>query len=105
LVERGMCVIARRFRTRSGEIDLVARDGETVVFVEVKTRRSLRAGRPADAVTREKQKRLALAAMAFLQRRGWLDRVARFDVVEILAPVDGPMRLRHVAGAFRPEAR
>ncbi|MBY0398480.1 MAG: YraN family protein [Thermoleophilia bacterium] len=85
LKRNGYRVITRGFKAAKGEIDLIARDGPTLVFVEVKTRR---AGVPAEAVTREKQRRLALAALEFTRRFG-LDGVpARFDVVAIVWPDD-----------------
>jgi putative endonuclease len=95
-------VIARRYRRRSGEIDLVVEDGETVVFVEVKARRRTGAGTPGEAVTPRKTERLARTALAFLQERGWLDRRSRFDVVEIIAPPGRRPLVRHIPDAFRP---
>ena len=65
LRRRGLKVITRGYRTAQGEIDLIAREGRTLVFVEVKTRRR---GQPAEAVTPEKQRRLAAAALQFLKR-------------------------------------
>ena len=58
LVDQGMTVVQRRHRTRQGEIDLICRDGETLVFVEVKTRRGDRAGAPFESITSAKQRRL-----------------------------------------------
>jgi len=104
LEARGMGLLARRFRTREGEIDLVFEDADAVVFVEVKTRTGLTGGRPAEAVTPRKQRRLARTAEAFLQRRGWLERRVRFDVVEVLAVPGRAPRIRHIRDAFRPAA-
>jgi putative endonuclease len=82
----GLRVITRNYRTTHGEIDLIARDGDCLVFVEVKTRRR---GEPAEAVTLEKQRRLTAAAVHFLKRHRLLDRVpCRFDVVAIVWPID-----------------
>ena len=92
-----MRVLERRFRLRIGEIDLIAERGELLVFVEVKARRGTTAGRPAEAVTPAKQRRLARVALAYLARRGWLDRPCRFDVVEVF---EGG-RMRHIEDAFR----
>lgn len=103
LTAAGLTVIAARARSRAGELDLVAIDGELVVFVEVKTRRSIAQGRPADAVTPAKQARLARAALAFLQHRRWLDRPCRFDVVEVICgPGAGRPEVNHIIDAFRP---
>ncbi|MFP6770522.1 MAG: YraN family protein [Planctomycetaceae bacterium] len=84
LVTRGLTVSERRYRTRQGEIDLVCRDRDTVVFVEVKTRRTRKAGEPFEAITRHKQQRLTRLALAYLKRHDLLEAPARFDVVSIL---------------------
>jgi putative endonuclease len=96
-----MTVLDRRFRLRSGEIDLIAEDGRSVVFVEVKTRRGSGFGRPADSVTAAKRKRMARVALAYLKGRSWLDRTTRFDVVEVYADREGVRRVRHIRDAFR----
>jgi len=101
LAEAGLPVVARRFRARCGEIDLVARDGATVVFVEVKLRSRDDFGRPCEAVTPVKQRRLANTAALFLLRAGWTDRPCRFDVIEVRAAAAG-WRVTHIADAFRP---
>src|SRR6185437_3918670 len=67
LRSKGLRIITRGYRTRLGEIDLIARDGDTLVFVEVKSRRR---GVPAEAVTLAKQRRLTLAALQFLAEHG-----------------------------------
>jgi putative endonuclease len=82
---KGLRIIVRGYRTNLGEIDLVARDDDTVVFVEVKTRRQ---GEPALAVTLEKQRRITLAALHFLKRYGLLEQRCRFDVVTVIWPDD-----------------
>ena len=101
LAEAGLPVVARRFRTRRGEIDLIARDGAVLVFVEVKLRSRDDFGRPAEAVTAVKQRRLANAAALFLARTGWGDRPCRFDVIEVRGGAAG-WRVTHIADAFRP---
>lgn len=95
LAGKGMRCEARRYRAQDGEIDLIMLDGETVVFVEVKSRPGSPSGMGLLAVTPAKQRRMSHAAMAFLVEKGWLDRPARFDVVEISA--DGML---HVPSAF-----
>lgn len=82
---RGMVCLERRFRAAGGEIDLIMLDGETVVFVEVKARPNQAAGTGLVAVTPAKQRRLVQAATAYLARRGWTNRPARFDVIELTA--------------------
>jgi putative endonuclease len=83
LERRGYAILARRYRTRFGEIDIVAQDGESVVFVEVKARRTAAFGTAAEAVPSIKQRRIAAMALDYL---AWADRLndpCRFDVVAI----------------------
>ena len=101
LTRAGMTLLERRFRRRFGELDLIALDGELVVFVEVKTRRSGATGRPADSVTPRKRHRMAKLALAYLSRRGWLERRCRFDVVEVIAGGVAKARVHHIVDAFR----
>lgn len=98
-----MKVLARGYRTALGEVDLVCRDGNVVVFVEVKTRRH---GHPEEAVDLNKQKRLTRAALHFLKRYRLLENAARFDVVAITWADDGQAaRINHFANAFEPHGR
>jgi putative endonuclease len=90
LRRRGYEIIARRYRTRAGEIDIVARDGDTLVFVEVKTRHSHEFGTPAEAITRAKQRKLGLMAADYLARHSWDAMPCRFDVVGITVGVGKP---------------
>ena len=83
LEARGLNLVTRNFRCRTGELDLIMRDGEQLVFVEVRSRRHARYGTPAESVTRTKQQRLLRAAAFYLQRQR-LDPPCRFDVVAIL---------------------
>jgi putative endonuclease len=96
-------VLARRFRTRAGEIDLVVETGDLLVFVEVKARSGPDWGRPADAVDRTKRARLCAAAEAYLQRALAHERPCRFDVVEVRVGPDGRLAIDHLVDAFRPE--
>lgn len=79
----GYKIVARGDRTALGELDLVAVDGRTVVFVEVKTRHSHQAGHPAQAVDAAKQAQLTRLASAFLKRHDLLECAARFDVIAV----------------------
>lgn len=97
----GYKIVARRHRGPLGELDLVAVDGRTVVFVEVKTRRSHDAGHPAEAVDAEKQKRLTRLALAYLKRYDLLDCKARFDVVAVTWPDTARRpKVEHYQNAF-----
>ena len=84
LQRRGYVILERRYRTRHGEIDIVARDGETLVFVEVKARADAEFGTAADAITPAKQRRVVRMAEDYLARRRVGDRPCRFDVVAIM---------------------
>jgi putative endonuclease len=95
LERRGYAILARRYRTRHGEIDLIARDARTLVFVEVKARTTGEFGSGLEAVTRHKQRRLASMAAEYLARSGLADVPCRFDVVAI---DDGKVTV--VANAF-----
>ena len=99
LERRGYEILARRYRTARGEIDIVARQGQTIVFVEVKTRATHEFGRAVEAVTRSKQRRLASMAVDYLSRHRLGDCACRFDVVAIDPGPSGP-RLTLIEGAF-----
>jgi putative endonuclease len=83
LERRGYEILARRYRSRFGEIDIVARSGDAVVFIEVKTRAGDEFGGGAAAVTPWKQRRIAQMAVDYLSRHGLHDRPCRFDVVTV----------------------
>lgn len=98
----GMTVQDRNWRTSSGEIDIVARDGETLVFVEVKTRRSERAGTAEEAVSLTKQRRIARLADAYLRTLPAGEALdVRFDVVAIRVLAPDRALLRHYRAAFQ----
>ncbi len=80
LVARGLAIVARNFRTRRGEIDLIARDGSTLVFVEVRLRRNASFGGAAASITHAKSQRLIAAANGYLARLGH-EPPCRFDAV------------------------
>jgi putative endonuclease len=83
LVDAGLKIIERNYRCPFGEIDIVAEEGKTLVFVEVKSRRSDAYGSPQTAVGREKQKKLSRIALHYLQENRLSHRPARFDVVAV----------------------
>ena len=83
LSRRGYEILARRYRTKYGEIDIVARDGPTIVIVEVKTRGGRGFGLGAEAVTGLKQRRMLRMGTEYLQRRRLADQPCRFDVVDV----------------------
>jgi putative endonuclease len=83
LRRRGYAILARRYRRRGGELDIVARDGQTVVFVEVKTRESCEYGAGGESITRLKRSRMAAVALDYLSRNRLTECPCRFDVVSI----------------------
>jgi len=103
LRRQGFKVLCRQYRSQWGEIDLICRDADAIVFVEVKTRRSEAAGLPFEAVNFRKQRKLTQTALAWLKQKNWLERRARFDVVSILVSDEKaePM-IEHYRNAFEP---
>jgi putative endonuclease len=80
----GYKILVQNYRNTIGEIDIIARDGETIVFVEVKTRRSEQFGNPKWAVTFQKQRKISMVALGYLKEFRLGNRKARFDVVTVL---------------------
>ncbi len=104
LRRRGYAILARRFRTRHGEIDIVARDGDVLVFVEVKARSSARFGGARSAVTWPKQRKIMMMAQRYMKRVGWSKRPCRFDIVAIRQYKDGrPPEVALIRNAFSEE--
>jgi len=101
LERRGLVILARNLRSRLGEIDLVARDGPTLVFVEVKARRGLPGDPPEAAVDARKRARLTRLALGYLAARRLGERSCRFDVVGVwLDEAGGVTGVRHLRHAF-----
>ena len=99
LERRGYAIVARRYRCRRGELDIVARDGATIVFVEVKTRDGGEFGCGVEAVTPLKQRRIADVARDYLVRHRLQGRPCRFDVVSVDL-VNGTRRIEVYQNAF-----
>ena len=83
LQNRGYRILERNYRNRLGEIDIIARHGRDLVFIEVKTRTDNLFGSPFDSVTAAKQRQLSKVALEYLSKHNWLDHPARFDVVGV----------------------
>lgn len=96
---KGFSIEARNYRQKVGEIDIICRDGETYVFVEVKTRNNLAFGHPLEAVTFRKQRQITQAALDYLSRNRLLEERVRFDVVGVICNGPEP-EITYVAGAF-----
>jgi putative endonuclease len=103
LARQGYAVLARRYRTRAGEIDIVARDGETLVFVEVKTRTSERFGPPAEAVTWWKRRRIVSMANWYLSAHRLHGCLCRFDVVTVMCRPGALPAIEVVKDAFQAD--
>ena len=99
LKRRGYRIIKRNFRTPMGEVDIIAADGDIIVFVEVKARRSRQYGHPKFAVTPAKQRHLSIAALAYLKETRNTGARARFDVVTVRYAGDMPV-VEHIQNAF-----
>lgn len=101
LKKKGYHILVQNYRAFRGEIDLVAQDGNRIVFVEVKTRRSLKFGLPQEAVTLRKQQQISKIALAYLQARDLLNVPCRFDVIAIrLSSQLKLLHLEHIKNAF-----
>lgn len=96
----GLTIVDRNWRCTSGEADIIALDGRTLVIVEVKTRRTSSAGTPEEAVSPTKQRRLARVARHYVAHAGLEDTEVRFDVIAIRPIGDDRALLRHHRAAF-----
>lgn len=103
LEKKGFRVVARNYRTRFGEIDLIVRKGTLLVFAEVKLRKNDEHGMAREFVTVSKQRKILLAAESYLAGHAWAQELqSRFDVVEIYAPagMEGGADITHLENAF-----
>ena len=102
LIARGFRVLERNFRCKGGEVDIIVRDpgDKSLVFIEVKARRSLAYGVPQLAVTPFKQRQISKAALTWLSQNRMHDQNARFDVIAILLHTDGLHAVDHIKNAF-----
>ena len=99
LKKQGYKIIERNYRTKLGEIDVIARDKDTIAFIEVKARRSGQFGDPKWAVTPKKQRKISMVALQYLKTTGQSNVKARFDVVSIKSSHDNP-NIEIVKNAF-----
>ena len=100
LTSHSYTVIARNYRRPFGEVDIIARQGECLVFVEVKTRSSGQYGSPFDAVTVKKQQQLSRIANDYLARNRLLDTLCRFDVVSVVLEKNQAPMVEVIVNAF-----
>jgi putative endonuclease len=99
LKKNGYKIIEQNYRSHLGEIDIIAREKKTIVFVEVKSRRSVRYGSPKWAVTPKKQRKISMIALHYLKATRQMGQKARFDVVAITSNRDEP-QIEIVKNAF-----
>ena len=100
LEKHGYTIRERNFRAKTGEIDIIAGKGNTIIFVEVKTRASYAYGMPSEAVTAAKQRKIIRTAELYIQSRRLYGCLCRFDVLEVLAPRSGSLSFRLLENAF-----
>lgn len=93
-------ILCRNFRTAYGELDIIAQDKDTLVFIEVKTRRSTQYGQPGEAVSYRKQRKLSRMAAIYLARHNVWHWPCRFDVIEVFASRGTEPRIHHIRHAF-----
>jgi putative endonuclease len=99
LLGKGWRITERNFRAKTGEIDIIGRDGDYFVFVEVKCRSQLRFGYPRESVNNAKQRRIKKTAMFYISKNNLCNRDFRFDVVEVLKE-QGSLHISHIENAF-----
>ena len=100
LESKGYTIVARNFRIRSAEIDIIAQIEDVIVFVEVKARSNIRHGLPVEAVNLRKQKKIIEAASVFLQDEKFFDCACRFDVVEVYLRGEHVEEINQIENAF-----
>lgn len=100
LSDKGYKIISKNYRTKAGEIDIIARIKTVLVFVEVKTRKSSFLESPLAAVTKKKQTQISMVAQQYLQKYKLFDREARFDVISIFVDTSRNITIDHIKNAF-----
>ena len=98
----GFKILETNFRTKAAEIDIIAKDHETLCFIEVKTRRSIKKGLPRESVTPSKQNKIILGTSFYLKKNRLLESKIRFDVIEVLEK-DGRFDFNLIKNAFLAE--
>lgn len=104
LKQKGYRIIKLNFRNKLGQIDVIAKDKNTLCFIEVKTRKSLRFGSPLEAVSKAKQKRITKPALVYLKDNRLMDKPVRFDVVSVLLSKQYP-QINLIKDAFNLEEK
>lgn len=100
LIGKGYRILMQNFKCKSGEIDIIAQEEDYIVFVEVKTRRTLAYGLPGEAVDRRKQVRYGKIASTYIRHNRLFDNNYRFDVIEIYMAANASYTINHIENAF-----
>ena len=100
LQKKGFIIKQKNYRQKVGEIDIIAQEGNVLVFVEVKTRTTLQFGQPYEAITHKKQKQLRRVAEDYLSRNKKLSTIVRFDVISILMNSNTPPTIEHLSNCI-----
>jgi putative endonuclease len=102
LLDAGYRIVERNYRNHYGEIDIIAlsQKPKTLIFVEVKTRKNTLFSHPSEAVTTKKQIQISMVALEYLAKNNLTETAARFDVVAIILPDDGPPQIDLIQNAF-----
>ena len=93
-------ILHKNYRRKFGEIDIIAREGDYLVFVEVKTRKTTSHGHPLEAVTYKKQRQISRVAQCYLAENNLFDTAARFDVVSVIVSGDNEVTVELIQNAF-----
>lgn len=101
LESKGLRILERNYRCKLGEMDLIAYDGEYIIFIEVKTRTSNAYGFPMEAVGKRKQTKYIQMASAYIKEKGMYGKSFRFDVIEIMTKEQGKPSINHIPNAFQ----
>lgn len=102
LKRKGYTILAQNYKADRCEIDIIAKDKETLVFVEVKTRKSNAYGYPEEAVTPAKQRNMVRAAEVYIEENQWKGEI-RFDIVSLVPHPEGTFSIYHICDAFVPQ--
>lgn len=100
LIKKGYKILDKNYRCKIGEVDIIAKDKEYLVFIEVKTRYSLKYGYPCESVTKWKQKNIIRVAQHYLKKKDLYNQSIRFDVIEILIDQNQKPWVRHMENSF-----
>ncbi len=98
-------IIAKNYKTRLGEVDIIAKDREVFCFIEVRARRNSSFCMPEESIVSRKQTQISKAALSYIRMHQLEDRPARFDIIAVLIQEDGGIKINHIKNAFELDAR